>query len=139
MNFSSSLAPFAITGCLLTTAEWVNPIELRSTVPVGSTGATRTREDWPWFFVYLAYAPLVGAGTVWLADTISRRRNLARIVADFPLPVRMIGCVLVCELGAYCLHRLMHRVPLLWRVHAVHPGSHNQCWYTAFRFHPIDG
>jgi sterol desaturase/sphingolipid hydroxylase (fatty acid hydroxylase superfamily) len=139
VNVASLIALFAITGCLLTTAEWVNPIEFAPRAQHKSVDAKRPHQDWPWFFVYLAYAPLVGVATVRLTETISRVSVLAQIVGRGPLLVQSLGGALVCEFVAYGMHRLMHRVPLLWRFHAVHHGSRDPRWYTAFRFHPIDG
>lgn len=57
------------------------------------------------------------------------------------LPVYGLGVVLallLLDLTGYLLHRLMHRVPLLWRVHQVHHSD--ACFDAAlsFRFHPLE-
>ncbi len=42
------------------------------------------------------------------------------------------------DLGAWLAHRAMHRVPFLWRAHAVHHASPHLDWLAAFRMHPIE-
>lgn len=36
----------------------------------------------------------------------------------------------------YWVHRLMHRIPLLWRVHVAHHRSHNPTPWAAYAFDP---
>jgi sterol desaturase/sphingolipid hydroxylase (fatty acid hydroxylase superfamily) len=43
------------------------------------------------------------------------------------------------DLLVYVWHRACHRVPLLWRFHAVHHSSESLDWIAAFREHPLDG
>lgn len=50
----------------------------------------------------------------------------------------VVLALLALDLVGYGLHRLMHRVPLLWRVHQVH---HSDACFDAtlsFRFHPLE-
>ena len=47
----------------------------------------------------------------------------------------MLACV-VAELFDYWGHRLMHRVPLLWRFHAIHHSARRVYWLNATRTHP---
>jgi sterol desaturase/sphingolipid hydroxylase (fatty acid hydroxylase superfamily) len=138
MNVPSTIGLFAIIGCLLSTAEWANPIDLGSAGRDRSVGVA-TRTDGAWFLVYLAYAPIIGIAALRLTDTISQHHSLTRTVSALSLPIRSFGAALVCELFAYFCHRLMHRVPILWRFHAIHHGARHPRWFTAFRFHPIDG
>jgi sterol desaturase/sphingolipid hydroxylase (fatty acid hydroxylase superfamily) len=39
----------------------------------------------------------------------------------------------------YLVHRLMHRIPILWRVHLVHHTDASVDATTAFRQHPVEG
>jgi sterol desaturase/sphingolipid hydroxylase (fatty acid hydroxylase superfamily) len=49
------------------------------------------------------------------------------------------GLSLVITLVAgYWGHRLAHRVPVLWRFHAVHHAMKELDWLTAVRAHPLD-
>ena len=49
-----------------------------------------------------------------------------------------ILCFLCLDLLIYFQHRLMHRVPLLWRVHRVHHSDTRFDVTTGVRFHPIE-
>ncbi|HKR36630.1 MAG TPA: sterol desaturase family protein [Steroidobacteraceae bacterium] len=47
--------------------------------------------------------------------------------------------VLALDAATYLVHRLMHQIPLLWRVHLVHHIDTAVDATTAFRQHPIEG
>jgi sterol desaturase/sphingolipid hydroxylase (fatty acid hydroxylase superfamily) len=51
----------------------------------------------------------------------------------------MIFTVVVMELESYSIHRLSHRVPCLWRLHAVHHSDTDFDLTTAYRSHPLEG
>jgi sterol desaturase/sphingolipid hydroxylase (fatty acid hydroxylase superfamily) len=120
---------------LLTAAEWSNP-EDREPQPRPRRG---TRADLAWFFVYLAYAPITALGVSAAVSTISRH-GLARGAIDrVPWAIQLVFALVVAELCAYWLHRAMHRIPRLWRMHAVHHGATDLRWWSTFRFHPVDG
>lgn len=51
---------------------------------------------------------------------------------------RVVAAWLVAELLHYALHRAMHRVPLLWRIHRVHHEQGPLVWTTSWYLHPID-
>jgi sterol desaturase/sphingolipid hydroxylase (fatty acid hydroxylase superfamily) len=42
------------------------------------------------------------------------------------------------DLANYLGHRAMHRVPALWRLHAVHHSSEQLDWLATARAHPLD-
>ena len=42
------------------------------------------------------------------------------------------------EIAGYWAHRATHRVPWLWRFHAVHHSIAEMDWLAAGRLHPID-
>lgn len=63
---------------------------------------------------------------------------LQAAVASQPWPLQFVEALLVANLGAYFGHRLSHRVPLLWRFHAVHHSSQRMDWLAAARLHPLD-
>lgn len=42
------------------------------------------------------------------------------------------------DLVGYGVHRLMHRVPWLWRFHALHHEAVELSWLDAWRQHPVD-
>lgn len=77
---------------------------------------------------------LAAAGTV-LWSGIEPPGVLARI----PLPPLLaLGvALLVIDLCEYLLHRLYHRVPLLWRLHRVHHSDTRVDVTTTLRQHPL--
>jgi sterol desaturase/sphingolipid hydroxylase (fatty acid hydroxylase superfamily) len=46
--------------------------------------------------------------------------------------------LLVLDLARYLEHRLLHRVPLLWRLHRMHHTDVDYDFTTALRFHPAE-
>jgi sterol desaturase/sphingolipid hydroxylase (fatty acid hydroxylase superfamily) len=38
----------------------------------------------------------------------------------------------------WCVHNLLHRVPLLWQFHKVHHSIHDMDWAGNFRFHWVE-
>ncbi|MBS0212697.1 MAG: sterol desaturase family protein [Proteobacteria bacterium] len=53
-----------------------------------------------------------------------------------PMGVQGIAIVAIVELIGYWMHRAFHRVPWLWRFHAVHHSSVDLDWLSATRVHP---
>lgn len=65
------------------------------------------------------------------ADLFGARRELGLWTT-----VSQIAGVVLLDLLLYLLHRLYHRVPLLWRFHAVHHADTTVDSTTAVRHHP---
>ena len=59
-------------------------------------------------------------------------------VESRPLWAQAILAVVIGDLGVYGIHRLEHRVPWLWRFHAVHHSAEEMDWLVGLRFHPVD-
>ena len=57
---------------------------------------------------------------------------------NLPLPGAIIVTVTVMDLGTYLAHVLMHRFPVMWRVHLVHHTDPAVDVTTAFRQHPLE-
>jgi len=55
-----------------------------------------------------------------------------------PTVATVVLVFVVSDLFGYWAHRLMHRVPLLWRFHRVHHEAHETTWLDAWRQHPVD-
>lgn len=51
---------------------------------------------------------------------------------------RIAAALVLAEFAGYAIHRLMHRVPWLWRFHAVHHAPTELHWLEAWRQHPVD-
>jgi len=57
---------------------------------------------------------------------------------DLPFWFEVAAAVLLLDLAIYLQHRLMHRVPLLWRLHRVHHADLDIDLTTGSRFHTIE-
>jgi sterol desaturase/sphingolipid hydroxylase (fatty acid hydroxylase superfamily) len=51
--------------------------------------------------------------------------------------LRFLLAILILDLVAYALHRIMHAVPILWRLHAVHHSDPEIDVTTTLRSHPL--
>jgi lathosterol oxidase len=60
------------------------------------------------------------------------------LVRAQPLWLQVVACVLVADLAQYAVHRTFHRVPWLWRFHAVHHSSESLDWLAGSRLHLVD-
>jgi sterol desaturase/sphingolipid hydroxylase (fatty acid hydroxylase superfamily) len=55
-----------------------------------------------------------------------------------PLPLQVALAIAVTDLSLYAMHRLSHRVPWLWRLHANHHAAPRLHWLSVWRSHPLD-
>lgn len=55
-----------------------------------------------------------------------------------PQPVAWIAGLLALDCLIYWQHRLLHRIPLLWRLHKVHHTDLDLDLSTGVRFHPLE-
>jgi lathosterol oxidase len=59
-------------------------------------------------------------------------------IAGQPFLLQFAEIVLIADLTQYAVHRLFHRVPWLWRVHAIHHSSRELDWLAGSRLHLVD-
>lgn len=78
-------------------------------------------------------ALLVGA-TAWAAD----RFGGSAWPHAWPLAAQLALMLLIAELGRYWVHVAAHKVPWLWRFHAVHHSPNRLYAFNANRFHPVE-
>lgn len=52
--------------------------------------------------------------------------------------LRIIATLVIADLAAYGIHRLMHANLFLWRFHRIHHQPLELTWSVAWRQHPID-
>ncbi len=57
---------------------------------------------------------------------------------DWPSWLEILLVVLVFDAAIYWQHRLLHRIPLLWRLHRVHHSDIALDVTTGVRFHPFE-
>jgi sterol desaturase/sphingolipid hydroxylase (fatty acid hydroxylase superfamily) len=64
--------------------------------------------------------------------------GLQAAIRDQPGWIQFLEVVLVADLTQYWIHRAFHRVPFLWRFHAVHHSSRALDWLAGSRLHVVD-
>ncbi len=64
--------------------------------------------------------------------------GLQSAIASQPSVVQFCEVLFVADLTEYFIHRLFHRVPLLWRFHAVHHSCEHMDWLASSRLHLVD-
>jgi sterol desaturase/sphingolipid hydroxylase (fatty acid hydroxylase superfamily) len=60
------------------------------------------------------------------------------LVRGQPFWLQALQVVVLSDFLIYWGHRLQHRIPLLWRFHAVHHSAEHLDWLAAHREHPLD-
>lgn len=61
-----------------------------------------------------------------------------RMVASLPVVAQLLLAVFVADLVQYWAHRASHRIPLLWRFHAIHHSATAMDWLAGSRLHLVD-
>ena len=91
-------------------------------------------------FVYVLLVVIVALTMLpaMIAFRWATRPWLQDLVAAQPLPLQLVEIVPVADLTQYWLHRAFHRVPRLWRLHAIHHSSRALDWLAGSRLHLID-
>lgn len=87
-------------------------------------------------------APLVEATTQLSAIAIAGwvgGRGIAQLwPAEWPLLAQAVLALVVADFFRYWVHRALHEVPLLWRVHATHHSAVRLYFFNGARIHPIE-
>ena len=82
--------------------------------------------------------PAAVAAAVGIAYTVSQNGWGLFNLLSLPFWLEVCLAVLLLDLAIYLQHLLMHRVPLLWRLHRVHHADLDYDVTTGARFHPIE-
>ena len=64
--------------------------------------------------------------------------QLQAYVGNWPFVVQLLGVILVADLSQYAVHRMFHKIPILWRFHAVHHSIRTMDWIAGSRSHFFD-
>jgi sterol desaturase/sphingolipid hydroxylase (fatty acid hydroxylase superfamily) len=91
------------------------------------------------FAMALAMAWLVPLLSSLGAATLAARHGwgLFHLVA-LPPAIALAASFVLLDLFAYWTHRLMHKIPLLWRLHALHHSDSDLDVTTTIRHHPAE-
>jgi sterol desaturase/sphingolipid hydroxylase (fatty acid hydroxylase superfamily) len=71
-------------------------------------------------------------------DALVASPSLKAAVQAGPAWLQFLAAVLLADLFQAVLHRLYHRVPWLWRFHAVHHSSRTMDWLAGSRMHLLE-
>lgn len=80
------------------------------------------------FFVDTLLMEAVGAPVLDALERSAGARTVGKVLLVFVLS----------DLAGYWVHRAMHRLPWLWRFHALHHEAVELSWLDAWRQHPVD-
>ena len=125
----------AILGLLTTiaAAEFVRPLRTRS-------GATSRRWVGNLSLCILSNGVFVLPTITAFAAAFVSRSEQKGLFDAFGLPstMRVVVAIIGLDALAYAQHRLLHRVEVLWRFHAVHHSDPEVDVTTTFRHHPVE-
>lgn len=103
------------------------------------------RPGWTTDLLHFFVSHLLVQLSAWLtlapAATVTRLVTVPQFqatVASLPWLVQFGLIVVLADCGEYLMHRLFHRVPWLWRFHAIHHSSEHIDWLAGSRLHLID-
>ena len=114
-------------------AELVRPLRMRS-------GATSRRWIGNLSLCVLSNGIFVLPTMTAFAAAFVSRSEQKSLLDMFGLPstMRLVVAIIGLDALAYAQHRLLHRVEVLWRFHAVHHSDPEVDVTTTFRHHPVE-
>jgi sterol desaturase/sphingolipid hydroxylase (fatty acid hydroxylase superfamily) len=125
-----------MTGMLFVPLERISPLKREQRL-----FRTEWREDLFYYFVssmmvqvltFLATAP---ANTI---SALTDATSLSAIIGSQPLLLQIAEVMFLTDFVQYWLHRSFHRVPALWRFHAVHHSAQSMDWLAGARMHFLE-
>ena len=99
------------------------------------------REDLFYFFISSLMVQSLTFLTMIPSTTILHSFDLAgarEAVASQPVVLQFFEIMLLTDLVQYWLHRTFHRVPFLWKFHAVHHSAQAMDWLAGSRMHLME-
>lgn len=63
---------------------------------------------------------------------------IAPVVMAQPYWIQFIEILLLVDFVTYWVHRAMHEVPFLWRIHAIHHSTQEMDWLASSRLHLLE-
>jgi sterol desaturase/sphingolipid hydroxylase (fatty acid hydroxylase superfamily) len=94
-----------------------------------------------WLFALLGFQALATTAHAAFLDALARvGLTDLTVVSAAALPVwaQLVAYLVLRDLVQYGVHRLLHRVPFLWRFHQVHHSAREMGFATNLRFHPME-
>ncbi|MEO6244259.1 MAG: sterol desaturase family protein [Opitutaceae bacterium] len=124
------------TGFLFIPVERIFPRQ-----PVQAVFRDEWREDLFYYLVSSMFVQMLTFLTFIPAKTILVFAPLTAMragVGSLPFLVQFVAIMFLTDLVQYWLHRAFHRVPWLWRFHAVHHSAQSMDWMAGARMHFLE-
>ena len=99
------------------------------------------RTDLTYYFishVAVQFLLIAGTASTTAMDAMVANEGLKAAVQSRPVWLQFLLAVFLADLAQAGLHRAYHRVPLLWRFHAVHHSSRHMDWLAGSRTHIVE-
>ena len=99
------------------------------------------REDLLYFLISTLFVQVLTFITMLPATTILRNTDWAgfrHMVGSQWVIVQFLEITLLTDLVQYWVHRVFHRVPWLWKFHAVHHSAQVMDWLASSRMHVVE-
>jgi sterol desaturase/sphingolipid hydroxylase (fatty acid hydroxylase superfamily) len=99
------------------------------------------RTDLTYFFLsnlLVQMTTIVTLGPAMVFFDWARNARIVSWVSSAPLPLQIVGAILVADLTQYWVHRAFHSSPVLWRFHAIHHSAEAMDWLAGSRLHLVD-
>jgi lathosterol oxidase len=94
--------------------------------------------DVAYFFVNHVGIQLLTFLSLWPAMALAQAlgmKEVSRLVASQPVWLQVLELMLLADLVQYWVHRAFHRLPWLWRFHAIHHSIREMDWLAGSRLH----
>lgn len=130
-EFFLTLAGFVAMGSLCIILEQLWP-----EVPEQPAWRKDSWIDVSYLLLRIALSALLAGGTGLIGVSLPARQTF--LAGHLPLGLQVIAVLLLTDLLAYWVHRLLHHWDLLWGMHAVHHDPQQIDWIVAARVHPAE-
>ena len=94
--------------------------------------------DVAYFFVNHVGIQLLTFLSLWPAMALAQALGMtevSRLVSSQPVWLQVLELMLLADLVQYWVHRAFHRLPWLWRFHAIHHSIREMDWLAGSRLH----
>jgi sterol desaturase/sphingolipid hydroxylase (fatty acid hydroxylase superfamily) len=102
---------------------------------------TEWREDLFYYLVSSMLVQVLAFLTLAPSQAILTHTNLTSLrdmIGSQPLWLQVIEIMILTDFTQYWLHRAFHRVPALWKFHAVHHSAQSMDWIAGARMHFLE-